>query len=255
MPNLPMHIHLASQVATHLDWDWLNQHAGSLYLGSTAPDIRAMTKWPREQTHFAPLLADQMGTGTRNMFQQHPELADHNGVSPATRAFLIGYISHLMADEGWISDIYRPHFDHDNSQEMVVGTAIDAHIWDRALQLDMDRRALPQMNGMLEDIETLSDVASGVKIGFLDSESLQEWHEWVCRFLGWDFTWDRLKRALNRIYRDDEDVQQSVDIFLQDMPHSLERVYEKIPMEKIDIYQQEALEHTLDQVSERWGRA
>ena len=254
MPNLPMHIHLASRVATHLDWDWLNDHVDSLYLGSTAPDIRAMTKWPRERTHFAPLSADEMGTGTRNMFRRHPELADQDCLSPATRAFLVGYISHLMADEAWISDIFRPHFDPSHHHDMVAENEVDAHIWDRALQLDMDRRALHQMNGLLRNGETLTDSDSGVSVGFLDSESLQEWREWVCRFLGWEFSWDRLKRALNRIYRDDQDVQQSVDCFIHDMPHSLERVYEKIPLEKIDIYQQGALEHTLEHVAERWGQ-
>ena len=250
-----MHIHLASRVASHLGWEWLDDHVGSLYLGATAPDIRAMTKWPRERTHFAPLSADQMGTGTRNMFLRHPELTGQNPISPATRAFLVGYISHLMADEAWISNIFRPHFDTSHSQYMVVETQVDAHIWDRALQLDMDRRALQQMNGLLPNEETLTDADSGVNIGFLDSESLQEWREWVCRFLGWEFSWDRLKRALNRIYRDDEGVQQTVDSFIRNMPYSLERVYEKIPLEKIDTYQQGALEHTLEHVGERWGQA
>ena len=254
MPNLPMHIQLASRVASCLDWDWLSDHAGSLYLGATAPDIRAMTKWPRERTHFAPLSADQMGTGARNMFRLHPELADQNGVSPATRAFLVGYISHLMADEAWICDIFRPHFDPANGPNRVVGTELSANIWDRALQLDMDRRALSQTNGLLRDGEALDEADSGVNVDFLDSESLREWREWVCRFLGWEFSWDRLKRALNRIYRDDEDVQLAVDSFIQDMPGSLEQVYEKIPLKQIDNFQKGALEHTLDHVRERWGQ-
>ena len=251
---MPMHIQLATRVASCLDWDWLSDHTGSLYLGATAPDIRAMTKWPRERTHFAPLSADQMGTGARNMFRLHPELADQNGVSPATRAFLVGYISHLMADEAWICDIFRPHFGPANGHDRVVGTELHAHIWDRALQLDMDRRALSQTNGLMRDGETLDEADSGVNVDFLDSDSLREWREWVCRFLGWEFSWDRLKRALNRIYRDDEDVQLAVDSFIQDMPGSLERVYEKIPLEKIDNYQEGALEHTLDHVRERWGQ-
>ena len=111
------------------------------------------------------------------------------------------------------------------------------------------------MNDSLRNGETLTDADVGVDVGFLDSESLKEWREWVCRFLGWEFSWERLKRALNRIYRDDEEVQQTVDGFIQDMPHSLERVYEKIPVAKIDNYQQGALEHTLEQVVERWGQA
>ena len=47
MPNLPLHIFLAQQAAEKLDWGFAYDCVGSFYLGSTAPDIRAMTKWPR----------------------------------------------------------------------------------------------------------------------------------------------------------------------------------------------------------------
>ena len=90
MPNLPMHIYLANQVAEELDWGSVYDHIGSFYLGSTSPDIRAMTKWPREQTHFAPLSVSKVGTGTRTMFENYPELLDEIAQSPATRSFSIG---------------------------------------------------------------------------------------------------------------------------------------------------------------------
>ena len=253
MPNLPMHIHLASRVAQQLDRPWINEHVGSLLLGSTAPDIRAMNKWPRERTHFSELSVEEVGAGPRMMFQLHPELAGHDGLSHATRAFLVGYISHLVADEAWISKIYRPYFHAPGGNGSVAGTQVDAHIWDRALQLDMDRKALSEMNGLLGDGDVLAGADVGVEVGFLDSGALKEWREWVCRFLGWEFTWDRLKRALNRMYREDDDVQKSVDGFIEDMPGSLERVYEAIPQDKIVAYQQEALEEALAQVEEHWG--
>ena len=58
-------------------------------------------------------------------------------------------------------------------------------------------------------------------------------------------SWERLKRALNRMYRDNDDVQQSVERFLEAMPHSLDRVYEKVPEELLDTYQQRVLEETI----------
>ena len=44
MPNLPWHIQLAHQAAERLDWGSAHDHMGSLYLGSTAPDIRAIAR-------------------------------------------------------------------------------------------------------------------------------------------------------------------------------------------------------------------
>ena len=253
MPNLPMHIYLARSVAEHLDWDWVKDHAPSLYLGSTAPDIRAMTKWPRERTHFVPVSANEVGAGSRAMFRLYPDLAGHNGLSYATQAFLIGYISHLVADETWIAHVYRPHFDRANGNAAVAGTELEGNIWDRALQLEMDRTAMSGMDGVLRDGETFTEAHVGVEVGFLDEAQLEEWCSWVSRFLSWDFSWDRLKRALNRMYRDDDAVQSEVQTFIENMPESLDRVYEKIPRVKIDAYQQGALKETLAQVRERWG--
>ncbi len=87
-------------------------------------------------------------------------------------------------------------------------------------------------------------------VSFLEEEVLREWRSWVSRFLGWDFTWERLKRALNRMYRDDDEVRQVVDRFLEQMPLSLERIYQKIPQEKLEAYQQRALAETVVQARE-----
>jgi hypothetical protein len=59
-----------------------------------------------------------------------------------------------------------------------------------------------------------------------------------------------LKGALNRLYRDDEDVQRTVERFLEGMPHSLERVYEKVPEAEVSAYQERALAATIAQVRE-----
>ena len=245
MPNLPMHLYLAHQVAQQLDWGYLHDHLGSCWLGSSAPDVRAMTRWPRERTHFAPLSVAQVGDGVRAMFQRHPELAGGAKLSPATRAFLLGYVSHLAADEVWITTVFRPHFDPPMKDRRVTATEQEAHIWDRALQLDMDRRARQTMPGFPQAAAALACAEDGVSVAFFEAQVLQEWRAWVHRFLGWEFSWERLKRALNRMYRDDNSVQALVDQFLADMPHSLERVYAKIPEEKLAAYQRQTLAETL----------
>ena len=245
MPNLPMHIFLACEVARELDWGFVNDHLGSCFLGSTAPDVRAMTKWDRERTHFAPLSIRESGSGTRRMFEQNPHLAGSE--SAQTRSFLVGYVSHLTADELWITTMFHNHFGADNR---VTDTEIDAHIWDRALQLDMDRLVLQNNDGLAAAAEALPGSDSAVDVGFLDAAVLEEWQQWVARFLSWDFSWERLKRALNRMYRDNDDVQQAVDQFLQTMPDSLERAYEKIPDWDVQAFQSRVVSETITQANE-----
>ena len=248
MPNLPMHIYICQQVATELDWGYAHDHSGAAYLGSTTPDIRAMTKWDRARTHFSDLSVTHVGAGVQRMFEQHPHLAGSDNVlTPQTRAFLLGYVSHLVADEVWITSMFRPHFGPDNR---VTDTEIEAHIWDRALQLDMDRAVLEDNERLVVENDAIAAVDLMPALEFLQDELIDEWRGWVARLLGWDFTWERLKRALNRMYRDNDDVQLVVDGFLEQMPQSLERVYERIPHELVDAYRQRVIDETKVQARE-----
>ena len=240
-----MHIFMAQQAAERLDWGFAYDCVGSFYLGSTAPDIRAMTKWPRDRTHFAGLSVQTVGEGARRMFELHPELNDPSALNATTRAFMLGYLSHLVADEVWITTMYRPHFDPEHSDKLVTSSESEAHIWDRALQLELDRRATEPMEGFTPASQAIDCSDQALEVGFLETEALVEWRGWVQWFLGREFTWDRLKRALNRMYRDNDDVQSEVDRFLEHMPYSMERVYEKIPEEKLTAYQERALQETM----------
>lgn len=251
MPNLPMHIYLAHQVAEQLDMGYVYDHIGSFYLGSTSPDIRAMTKWPREQTHFAPLTVSEVGTGTRTMFRNYPELMEEAANSQATRSFLLGYICHLAADEVWITTVYRPNFDTGSEATRLTANQVEADIWDRAVQLDMDRISLPEVSGPLNAGHAVSCAdAAGVSVAFFENGLLGQWKERVSGFVGREFEWSRLKFALNRMYRDNNDVQETVDRFLDRMPHSLEEVYERIPEAKVENYRREAVAATIAHMRE-----
>lgn len=248
MPNLPMHIYLCQEIATELDWGYVHDHSGAAYLGSTSPDIRAMTKWHRTRTHFSDLSVDRVGAGVEMMFQQNPDLAgSDNGLYPETKAFLLGYVSHIVADETWITMMFRPHFDPGNH---VANTEVEAQMWDRALQLDMDRVVLTENGGLSTHNDAIASIDTLPALEFLQDELLDEWRGWVARLLGWDFTWERLKRAMNRMYRDNDEVQLVVDGFLEQMPQSLERVYERVPHDLIDHYRQRVVQETIVQARE-----
>ena len=250
MPNLPMHIYLAHQVVEQLDWGYVHDHIGSFYLGSTSPDIRAMTKWPREQTHFAPLSVREVGTGTRTMFRNYPQLLDESSHSHATRTFLLGYICHLASDEVWITTVYRPNFDTNSPETRLTDDQVQADIWDRAVQLDMDRLSLPDVSGPLNAGHEVSCGDEDVSVAFFEDGLLSQWKERVSSFVGREFDWSRLKFALNRMYRDNDQVQESVDRFLDRMPYSLEEVYRKIPEANVDSYRRQAVAATIAQVRE-----
>ena len=114
----------------------------------------------------------------------------------------------------------------------------------------MDRSVLNGDVGLSEHNAAIAAVEQMPALSFLEDELIDEWKGWVARLLGWDFTWERLKRALNRMYRDNEEIQLVVDGFLSDMPSSLDRVYQRIPRELIDAYRRQVVDETVVQARE-----
>jgi hypothetical protein len=238
---------LASEAASKLSHPAIDAAMGTFLLGSTSPDIRIMTKWARDDTHFAPLSISEIGAGVQGLFQKHPALAAPNGgVSDATRVFLAGYITHLVADEAWILEIYRTYFDGPRDpRDRVVG-----NIWDRALQLDMDMAAREEMGDMAEVRRALEGAEEGVAVDFIDSETLSRWREWVSEFTTWEYSWDRLRGAARRMYKDSTEAADLVEEFLSCVPKGLERVHRLVPREKIAEYRRTAVEESTRLVGE-----
>ena len=136
----------------------IDSHLGSFLLGSTSPDIRILTKGKRDDTHFATLQVQSIGMGVAGLFHSYPAIADSSKVSGPTRAFLSGYLVHLLADEAWILDIYRPYFD----DPLLFPDRVHANISDRALQLDMDRAAREEMGDMDQVRSSLDGLLPGI---------------------------------------------------------------------------------------------
>ena len=234
MPNLPTHLSLALQTSNTLANATVDKHLGSFLLGATSPDIRIMTKWTRDQTHFAPLSLKNLGAGIKGLWQTHPALANSSALNDETKVFISGYFTHLVADEAWILEIYRVHFDGDHP----FPEQVKRNIWDRALQLEMDRAAREALDGMVQVRTLLEDAGSDIDVGFISADTLSRWKDWVVDFTSWDFTWDRLRFATRRMYQDDTTAMGIVEDFLKCVPSSLETVYDAIPQEKLASYQQ-----------------
>ena len=234
MPNVPTHLSLATKAASRMAHPVINEYLGSFLLGSTSPDIRIITKWNRDRTHFAPLDIDRIGTGVQALLQTHPDLADSSRVSGPTKAFLSGYFTHLNADEAWILKIYRPYFDGHH----LFADQVEANIWDRALQLHLDMEARDELEDMEQVRFELDGAESGVDVGFISAETLSQWREWIIEFMGWEYTWDRLRFAARRMYGDNAEAQAMAEEFLECVPSSLERMYTKIPEERVAAYRQ-----------------
>ena len=171
MPSLGSHMAHARAVADRLGLREIDADRGAYYLGSTAPDIRVITRMDRRVTHFFELNDFENQDSVAAMFTAYPGLAAPAGLDAATTAFMTGYLTHLVLDESFICDIYRPTFgafsaDPDDPR---------ANVLDRALQYEMDRRDREDRVAMEEIHNALGATPPPAGIPFIADEHLVEW--------------------------------------------------------------------------------
>ena len=237
MPNLPAHMDLAKQVAQRLDCDVVEANMGCYLLGSTSPDIRIITKRTREEYHFTTLDFKDVGAGVQGLFEAHPGLQVANGHSGPTQAFVAGYITHLIADEVWISQMFRPFFGNgDVFEDETYGLVLD-----RAMQLELDRQSWDIADSLKSSLATST---SAIDIGFIESQQLAEWAQWIISFMDRGFTWERLHFMARRIASGDEThpAFRMADEFVADVSQGMERLEELVPVDNLDKYRRQTLD-------------
>lgn len=171
MPSLGSHLLRAYRVAERLGLPEIEADRGAFLLGATAPDIRVLTRRDREETHFFTLAELGAQDSVARMFRENPALATPSGLDAATTAFIAGYLTHLVLDETFISEVYRPNF----GAHSEIDDDPKSNVLDRALQYELDRRDRESTEAM----EAIHDalVASGPIAGipFIEDQYLVEW--------------------------------------------------------------------------------
>ena len=249
MPLLTVHLSIIQEVIARLDVPQLQEALGSALLGSTAPDRRVITRQPREETHFFQLTEDGLGDGFRGLRMAHPEVTQSpESFGWSASAFLIGYISHLVSDEVWIVDVYRPFFADDN----YLGAEPARNILDRALQYDLERVVLEDQEQLKQWHETLT-TALPIELpeSFITADTLTDWHEFVMNaVLTRDGGWNEFPRFIAR-FKDDPGLdQEEVEEFLANPDVMFQRVYAKVPRAVVTNYREHAIAASIESARE-----
>jgi len=177
MPPICIHLNIAREAAGRLHYPIIDQNPGSYLVGSTFPDVHIIAgDYWREQTHFFDLAQQESDSGVIDIFRKHPSLLRTRKFDPSTRSFMAGYLSHLVTDEGWILDVYRPCF----GPSSPLGRNPLANFLDRLLQFDMDCRERRDRAKMGAIRTLVCEWEPKVKLALLDMEILKKWHEVVC---------------------------------------------------------------------------
>ncbi len=233
MPPIGMHMFLARQLARSLDDPRIAADEGAYYLGSTAPDIRVLTRWERERTHFFDLHRFDEQSGVENLFRAYPELARPDALNPPTVAFLAGYLTHLVLDEQWIRDVYRPCF---GERSPLKGDVL-ANVKDRVLQFELDRREREDATAVEEIRTALERCTVDIAVAFLERETLLKWRDISLDILRQTPDWSRLRLIAGRHLREyGVETDEALDEFLARIPDLLDETVREVTTERVQAF-------------------
>lgn len=122
MPAEYVHLSIAARVADALDLDAALRSA--FVLGAVATDVNNPLGWPRQATHFWSWPDTDNVSGAPTLLARHPQLeACH--LTPLERAFVAGYLSHLIGDEQEVMTLSRPYLRPFVAQRAADGSTPD----------------------------------------------------------------------------------------------------------------------------------
>lgn len=237
MPLLGLHMVAAREIAQDLASPIIDADRGAFYLGATTPDIRVITRWERERTHFFNLDDFEEQDGVQRLFDAQPGLRDSHALNESTASFMAGYISHLVLDQDYICRIYRPLF---GKQSPLSGDE-KANLMDRVLQFEMDRSDRQDETSIVDIRDALVASALDVSVDFIAHDTLLQWRERSVEVLGHPPSWERFGRFASRHLtaaglEGDEVVRQ----FMDEVPLLLSRTIEHVGEERIREYLHDA---------------
>ena len=246
MPSLGSHLTSAYGLASRLGSPHIDADRGAYYLGSTAPDMRILMRVDRRLTHFFDL--DDFGEqdSVARMFEAHPELGDAVSLDAGMRAFVAGYVTHLLMDEHYIQSVYRVCF----GERSPLGGDLWANVLDRALQYEMNRRELGD-DAALADVRAAIDASqSAVGTPFIDDALWPEWRDFTRGITRQRPDWERFPRVMRIHLRRAGYSEERIEELGEDPPKIVSEAIGHVSEERVARYAEEATELAFDRLRE-----
>lgn len=235
MPPITLHMVLAREIALGLGSDDLEAKSGAYLLGATTPDIRVITRQDRFSTHYFDLNGPDHQDSVAGFFAEHGKFVEPGALNPETRAWVAGYISHLVMDEQYITGIYRRFFaNHDK-----LGGAMRANVMDRLLQFDLDREYGNDPELKRDLCEALSGTLEGIDAGFVDNQTLERWRQVSYDVAAREMDWDRMRSMIsNHLRFGGLEEGETLSSFLDSLPELLNETIAHITSAEVDAFVQ-----------------
>ncbi len=242
MPPLCLHLNIAKEAAAKLNHPIVERNPGNYLIGATLPDVHIITGIARVESHFFDLGKENSESGVKLIFEAHPYLAKGTGLGEATSALIAGYLSHLITDEVWIIDIYRPFF----GPSSPMANDPMANITDRALQYELDIRERVNKARMKEIRQQLEHWDPEVNPRFVDTATLRRWHEFILKMVERPPDWSLFPFFAERFLVPRRMVDpEGLELFLTALPTMVERTIQYVTPERIRRFRERAVDESI----------
>ena len=152
-------------------------------------------------------------------------------------SFIAGYISHLVMDEMWINEIYRPHF----GERSPLGGGVRANVMDRALQFSMDSERRYDRDLMVHVMDEVARCDLDFDIDFIDRDTLSQWRGFVAKLSDQMPSWDRYREGARRHLKvEDSESEAELEDLLSSLPDLVDETLRYLTPERVESYIEES---------------
>jgi len=229
---------VARRIADELKEPDIDGARGPYLLGSTSPDIRVLTRQDRHSTHFFDLDGHDHQDSVASFLAEHGRYAAPDRLNAATRSWVCGYLTHLVMDEQYITEIYRKYF----ARHEELGGRIRANVMDRLLQFDLDRQHGndPELRRNLCD--ALSFTVENIEVaGFIEPETLERWRKVTYDVAERTMDWERMRSMVsNHLRFSGLEEGETLSSFLDSLPELLDATIAHVTDAEIEGFAQRA---------------
>ena len=246
MPPLVSHMIAAARAGSQVSLDRadeapFDQSNGDFLLGATTPDIRVLTRWDRERTHFFDIYNDGHQDCVENFFAAHRMFRDASRLTPETRAWVAGYLTHVIMDQEYVLQIYRPFF----GKRSVLGGGSHANLLDRILQYELDRRERESAEEMRQLRRALGESAVAIDAGFVDRPLLTRWRDTTVAMTEHPPDWERFSFIASRHLKSAGiESETGLRDFIESIPELLDDTLGHVDQHALDGFFESVAEHT-----------
>ena len=254
MPPLVTHMIAAVRAGGQVDADGasFNERNGDYLLGATTPDIRVLTRWDRERTHFFDIYNDGHQDCVENFFSAHRMFRDPSRLSAETRAWVAGYLTHVIMDQEYVLQIYRPFF----GSRSVLGGNSHANLLDRVLQYELDRRERESDEQMQQMRHALFGSAVEIDAGFVDRPLLTQWRDTTAAMTEHPPDWERFSFIASRHLKGAGiESESGLREFMETIPELLDDTLSRVDQAALDGFFESTAERTVLVLREWLGAA